>query len=215
MKKLWRFLNIPQVMLAHLAFWATVDLLQWGFYESLSKAEWASWVQAVGSVLAITFAFLIGQQQASATLQSVRDADALSAFRKFDSVLAVADEAQNYAKEVSKSFSQAHAHYLLLRITHSDQRIQIRLDALQAIPAHELGSYRAVSSFLALKNAVVDFHTAVTRAMRDFESSRPASGGILPTIEFDRTPIDLSLQTIANSIEVLHTERARLSNRVI
>jgi hypothetical protein len=55
------------VTFALLLFWATVDLIILGVKAELTKSDWASWVQAVGSVLAICVAlFLAGAQQRKA-----------------------------------------------------------------------------------------------------------------------------------------------------
>jgi hypothetical protein len=208
MRKIWKFLDSPLGLALNAGFWVLVNLLWWGFSENLTKVEWASWVQAIGSVGAITFAYFIGKQQAAATLQSVRDADRLAALRRYDSILAVADAALNYAKEIAKSFAPKQASYMHLRMTHSDQLMQNMMDSLQIIPAHEMGSYHAVSAFLTLRNAMHDFRGNVKRALAKFETS---DGMMEPVIEFDRTPIDLCIKKMNQCIEALRAERALLT----
>jgi hypothetical protein len=66
-----KWLNNPYVLGLLIVAGATVDLILWGFDADLNKSEWASWVQAVGSIAAIFGAFAIAASQDKKT----RDAE--------------------------------------------------------------------------------------------------------------------------------------------
>jgi putative Mn2+ efflux pump MntP len=53
MKRIWKWLTTPLLLLVYFLFWLVVDLLVLGRSYGLDAGEWASWVQAVGSILAI------------------------------------------------------------------------------------------------------------------------------------------------------------------
>lgn len=181
-----------------------------GLGSPLWTQEASGWAQAIGSVVAIGAAYYLGERQAQAALQTVHEADKVAATRKFDSVLAVADSAYNYAKQVSKAFSGKRASFLHLEILYSENFMSDVINALQVVPAHELGSYDAVTAMLALRNAMNDLHGNIKRAVQKCESE--AVGSIFPTsIEFDKTAIDLCLSKIEECLQSLHEERATIS----
>lgn len=103
--------NSPLVILVLLCTGAIVDLVLVGREFDLSKSDWASWVQAIGSIAAILFAYVLGEKQAKVAFASVREADKIAAQRKFDSILAVADSAKAYAEETYKCFSRTEVRY--------------------------------------------------------------------------------------------------------
>jgi hypothetical protein len=181
----------------------TVDFVTWSPLDS-------GWAQAIGAVAAIYFSYRAGLKQSHDALQTVREADRIAAQRKFDAVLAVVDTAEAYANRISGIFQNGYAIYLALSIQYSERFMSDLMDALQVIPAHELGSYETVSTFLTLRNAMHDLRTNVDRAGAKFESER--EGASYPhLIPFDRGGVDLCIKSIAKAAKLLHAARNDMS----
>ena len=63
MKKIWKWLNNSMVLSALLAVVLISCLISLGQRYELSKSDWASWVQAIGAILAIAGAFGVASWQ--------------------------------------------------------------------------------------------------------------------------------------------------------
>jgi hypothetical protein len=176
------------------------------FGEPMWSQEASGWAQAIGAVAAIYFSYRAGLKQGEDALKIVREADKIAAERKFDAVLAVVDTAEAYANRISGIFPDGSASYLALSIHYSERFMNDLMDALQVIPAHELGSYETVSAFLTLRNAMHDLRTNVDRARAKFENAR--EGASYPhLIRFDRGGVDLCIACIARAAKFLHDAR--------
>jgi hypothetical protein len=53
MTRIFRWLNTPFGLIIQISIWSTVDLIILGRSFSLDAGQWASWVQAIGSIAAI------------------------------------------------------------------------------------------------------------------------------------------------------------------
>jgi hypothetical protein len=108
----------------------------------LTASEWASWVQAVGSIAAILGAFALSnnqfKRQSALQLESEK--------RKFDACFAVVKNAAEHARVLREmvltqndpaSFKSAWVHQY-------SEIIQASVRSLRLLPAHELGSYDLV-----------------------------------------------------------------------
>jgi hypothetical protein len=74
MTRIVRWLNLPQVIAAFLAFGLITDLILVGRECGLSKSDWAAWVQAVGSIIAIAIAIWVPyKQKQDAAAADVKD----------------------------------------------------------------------------------------------------------------------------------------------
>jgi hypothetical protein len=192
-----------------LAFVAVLLFLR-TFGEPLWSQEASGWAQAIGAVAAIYFSYRAGQKQGEDALNTVREADKIAAERKFNAVLAVVDTAVSYAHRISDIFSEGSASYLDLCIRYSERFMSDLMDALQVIPAHELGSYETVSAFLTLRNAMHDLRTNVNGARAKFEDAR--EGDAYPhSIQFDRGGVDLCITAIESAAEFLHKARSNVA----
>jgi hypothetical protein len=168
--------------------------------------EAAGWVQAIGSIAAIWFAYLSGQKQARDALVAVREADKIAADRKLAAVLAVVDSAQRHAHETAKPFKDDKVSFLMLHIYYSNHLMTNMKQALETIPAHELGSYDAVSALLILRQSMNDLHGNVERAVAKFHAAESEGAGIPNSIEFQTAPIGLCIERIDACVQILHGE---------
>jgi hypothetical protein len=174
----------------------TIDFVTWSTVDS-------GWAQAIGAVAAIFFSYRAGLKQSKDALASVHAADKLATQRKFESVVAVVDSTKAYAERVSTAFYDGRADFLTLHIEYSDHFMQNVINTLQIIPAHELGSYEAVTALLIVRNAATDFRGNVLRALDTFDRYEREKGGLPLSIKFDAAALDLCLHRITWGAESL------------
>ena len=207
MQKLHKIVEVALLLMVAVPAIAGILYFLRFFGPPLWSQEGSGWAQAIGAVAAIWFSYQAGKKQADDALDTVREADKLSAQRRFDAVLAVADASRAYAQEVCKAFAPDRVSYLHLRICYAEQLMQNIMDSLQAVPAHELGSYQAVSAMLTLRHALNDFRGNVQRAIAIFDVPEDGIGRV-GVARFERTAIDLCLSKIDECVQCLHDERA-------
>jgi hypothetical protein len=136
----------------------------------LWSQEAAGWAQATGAIVAIVFSYFAGKRQSEDALDAIKVADKIAANRKLSAVLAVVDSAQRHAKEAAKPFKDDKVNYLMLELYYSNHLMISIKQALETIPAHELGSYDAVSALLILRQSVNDLHGNIERAAAKFNA---------------------------------------------
>lgn len=73
MKRIWKWLTTPLLLLVYLVFWLVVDLIILGRLNGLDAGQWASWVQAVGSILAIAGGAWAALHTIASARKSVQD----------------------------------------------------------------------------------------------------------------------------------------------
>ena len=208
MKTIVKWLNNPVVLTILLITGVVIDLVLLGRAYCLDKSEWAAWVQAVGSIVAIFLAFLIGERQATAALRSVREADRLVAVRRYDAVVALAQSAQTFGTNTGAIFRDGGFALMELDIKYQDAIMEDLIDALKAIPAHELGSHGAVLLLISLRKAMVDLRGNVLRAREKAMNQRNAETGAMPFwYEWSAVPIELCVTKINRCAERLGNER--------
>lgn len=124
-------------------------LIRWGIREDLKAADWASWVQAFGSIGAIVGAWIIGRAQSKSALEhalQLRDREHVERVRALFPIAARAFElVQDLEREPCDSYYQ---------ITYSESSFRTCLKALAAIPLHELGSYALVQGYMEMQQAL-------------------------------------------------------------
>jgi hypothetical protein len=113
-----------------------------GFLVGLSKSDWASWVQAIGSIGAIAGAFYLGERQAKVAERARREL-----------VVAVAEFAFDAAQDTVRFFlydpdrKRIDSDYLFTRLADG-------LVALRAVPLHEVGSAEAIKAIIKLRRVI-------------------------------------------------------------
>jgi hypothetical protein len=125
-----------------------------GSYFELNKGEWASWVQAIGSIAAIAGAFAIANRQIRAASEEAKASIVRMAERRREAIKVIVEHAEGEAAAIEK---------LVLPIAGTSDENPIRLigysfketaSSLAAIPYHELDSANEVSALLGLRTAL-------------------------------------------------------------
>jgi hypothetical protein len=210
LQKLEKVIEVLLLLVVGLpAFLGILVFLQLGG-DILWSEKASGWAQAIGAVAAIYFSYRSGLKQSEDALKNVYAADRLAARRKFDAVLAVVDTAEEYAMRLSTIFGPHSVSFLGLCIEYSERYMNDVLDSLQVIPAHELGSYETVSSFLSFRNTMHDLRTNVERVKAKFDASSHGAS-FEAWIPFDRSPIDLCLANLKQTSRSLHAARGDIA----
>ncbi|WP_330113972.1 hypothetical protein SA496_14460 [Pseudomonas sp. JS3066] len=109
----------------------------------LTASELASWVQAVGSIAAILGAFMISHRQLERQ-QTERDRESKS---KAEAFYAVVENAAKYSEAVRELVSVKRPPgvvFIMIWKKYLAHEIGLSIKGLEAMPAHELGSYKLV-----------------------------------------------------------------------
>lgn len=77
------------------------------------------------------------------------------------------------------------------RTNYSHEQMKNIVDALQIIPAHELVSYRAVSTLLTLRDAMRVLYNNVEQALEKCRTSKPPLDISDGTVSFTSSHIEL------------------------
>lgn len=183
-------------------------LVSWGFKYDLDKSEWASWVQAVGSIVALLFAFLLGERQAKATLEGVREANRIDARRRYDAIVALAESAEEYTSRIGAIFHDGGFGYLELKIKYQESIMLDLIDALKSVSALDLGSYNAIFALASLRTAMVDFKGNVDRARADLEKHKNEERNSYPPWHtWNATALELCTKQVARAAQGLRDHR--------
>jgi hypothetical protein len=86
--------------------------------------------------------------------------------------------------------------------------MESHIAALEAIPAHELGSYDAVSALMGLRQSIHFFHGNVERARKMIKESTDQQGGPTNLFDFDGAGIDICIDTNEECVTALHSALA-------
>jgi hypothetical protein len=125
-----------------------------GSYFCLDKSEWASWVQAIGSILAIVGAVEVGRRQIKAmreeAIESVERADR----RRSEAIKAIVAHARTEAVSLKAHATSGYFSITQITVKLPTYTFEETLAALGAIPFHELRSYDVVSALLGLQSSL-------------------------------------------------------------
>ena len=81
-----------------LAISATAALISWGLAAGLDKSEWASWVQAVGSIAAILVAFRLGAKQSKDAIAAIVFGYDHATYRKYQAYSVIVQAALRHSE---------------------------------------------------------------------------------------------------------------------
>jgi hypothetical protein len=192
------------ISISLLAFVGTLLLLR--TVGSLWSQEASGWAQAIGGVAAIGAAYVFGERQANAALIAVREADRVLVDRRNASILAVVDATQAYCIQAAKAFNDGKVSGMHLRLSYTKKTMESHIAALESIPAHELGSYDAVSAFMGLRQSVHFFYGNVERARKKVEEAVDPETGRSPNVhDFGTTGIEICLRKNIECVDGLHS----------
>jgi len=114
----------------------------------------ASWVQAVGSIASIWGAFAISNRQQKTQVKLAERV----AREKADSLYAVIENAFKSTFTFGERLQSKPSEVVFKEAWHLIYRQQLEssVDSLSKLPAHELGGYEAVGSYIAVMGALTD-----------------------------------------------------------
>lgn len=145
-------------------------LLWLGLKFELGKSDWASWVQALGSIAAIAGAWLIGKiQSKTAYVHALR----LRERERYDRMHAVFPIATRAHELITELDTEPFDLYYKDRYSAASFRVCIK--AIEAIPLHELGNFGLVEGYMEMQQALeAAAHAAAKRL--ELGESRYAQG---------------------------------------
>ncbi|WP_159814889.1 hypothetical protein [Pseudomonas sp. 18058] len=144
------WLSVSNVVLGLSALFVLVLLVK---RSELTSGELASWVQAVGSILAIVGALAVGRSQsATQNAVAVEQINHQIAAKKQEvtdraiAFLAVVDCAATLCNAIYETVAEDQSIEMMKAVwnTHLKEVTQANLHALRGIPVYELGSYELV-----------------------------------------------------------------------
>lgn len=154
-EKAWKWVGLAAMCLMVLvsAFVAVRWISQLSFWCKIDSG----WTQAIGGIVAIVAAFIVGERQSNTALKAIHHAAELERTRARESILAITDAAKGFAHGTKGIVFPSGFDSEKLEREHLDTRHQHVVDALGAIPLHEIGSFDAVIAIIDMKAALAGF----------------------------------------------------------
>ena len=114
----------------------------------------ANWVQAVGSILAIVGAYLVGERQARATLLATEEAHRLGEHARREGMFSVIKAAHSRAKQIEAALDDDNPPLNMIEVYHPSL-VDSLVDLMAKMPISELGSDQAINSFIIFSGQFV------------------------------------------------------------
>lgn len=134
----------------------------------LTKDSWPGWVQAIGSIAALGVAIFVMSRQNRHAAHLVASADKRALIRRTQAAAAILDSAdikiRNASKLIAISLTGSDTSFIRMTITTAKFVILDAQGAVRAIPAHELGSYKLVSSL----NKIIGTLTTIDKSFEEW-----------------------------------------------
>lgn len=139
-------------------------LIMTGSHFELTKSDWAAWVQAIGSIVAIGGAVWLTQRQIDAQAKVALDArkQANNALRAV--VDGAAKQFLNLEPVMDVGNSDDFGLYSFMS-AYEEQSFTDAINALETVRLIDLGSYELVEAIAGMKAGMVDLRHAVREAM--------------------------------------------------
>ncbi|MCE3606910.1 hypothetical protein LXA47_25375 [Massilia sp. P8910] len=147
MKKFLRIIMSPWLLLLCTSSVVIYRAVELGSSYGLSVSEWASWVQSVGSIIALLVAIYVMSRQNAHARRLIVQGDQLAVSRRAAAVHAVvahADTRLTTAMRLTTEpapSTQSEIVTLTRSLGHSAEMLRAMQRTVGAIPVHELGSY--------------------------------------------------------------------------
>jgi hypothetical protein len=110
------------------------------------SSDWAAWVQAVGSIVAIFGAYFVGERQSRATLRAAHETHQLAERTRREGIFAVIQAAHARAKEFEGALDDETR--LKMHDVYHPSLIDSLVELMAKLPVSELGSYQAINAFI-------------------------------------------------------------------
>jgi len=155
MTTILKWLNNAYVLGSLLALGVVVDLVAWGFAADLNKSEWASWVQAIGSILAIVGSFWIGRSQIEAQTRLAKQARKDVLNDRHATIQGALDRAFQVCLNVDEYIRNPEKEPVRPRVfSYIKAQVPAAQRLLDEIPLFELGSDVLVYTVLDFKSVM-------------------------------------------------------------
>lgn len=122
---------------------AVLTIHVWGW----NSGNVASWVQAVGSILAIIGAYIVGERQSGATLRATQEAHRLGERSRREGMFSVLKTAHSFAKVIDAALADESKPLKMYDVYHPSL-IDSLVDLMSKLPVSELGSDEAIGAFV-------------------------------------------------------------------
>ena len=163
----------------------------------LTAAEWAAWVQAAGSIIALVVAIFVMSRQNRHAAKLIADADRLTTLRRAQSVHALVLRA---AKQLTNVRRQAE----IVPVTASDlvlTKVQLKISIeitgellgnLKAIPTYDLGSFDMAEGV----HRIIEAASTIMTTLRAIEPE-PSQVGASHVVESNRSMLEMAGRGVA------------------
>jgi hypothetical protein len=149
--KLWQVL--PTVIIAFIAGY----FFKWLTKEhSITDAETAIWLAALGTICAIVGAFVLGERQIYALWKTSAAADEQYVGKKRASILAMATAAYSAMDRLDSQYGNTLQERMRVRVAYHGDTFASLIEALAAIPIHEFESVEAATAMAGLKKNMIE-----------------------------------------------------------
>lgn len=151
----WNTRVIRYPMLASAVIFALVIT---GLVCDLTKSDWSSWVQAVGSVAAIVGAFFFGRSQSIRDRENALHLAQVANKEKWSTVKAIIDNLYRQCRDVAPGFANEEEEFgnIAFVLSYNKDQFDEAVKLVESIPLFELNSE-------ALARCVIDFRRNARR----------------------------------------------------
>jgi truncated hemoglobin YjbI len=144
---------LPTIIIAFIAGY----FFNWLIKEHLLSSDYLfTWLGASTTIAAIVGAFVLGVRQNHILCEHVFQADAQSMDRKRTSFLVMASAANSTIVRLSDHYRNTHQDRMRIRAVYHSDTFASLIEALAAIPVHELDSLEAAVALAGLKKNMLD-----------------------------------------------------------
>ncbi|WP_338678943.1 hypothetical protein OPV09_17590 [Janthinobacterium sp. TB1-E2] len=137
-----------------------------------ASADAASWVQAIGTVVALFATYFFGERQAQHALRTATTIQDREHARKKSAFLAICLVARDNADCIGRVFSEKPYDPFRRFVEYQESATNDIVKALRAIPVHDVGSASATTALLNLTQDLSMLIIWIEAFDRDFESVR-------------------------------------------
>lgn len=124
------------------------------FTDPIRSQTYAAWSQAVGAIVAIVGAYVVGERQGKVALTNAVQLDTIVERKRIASILAIAKAANSRAKSIGQIFAGDEVNFERYFTEYHPSILESLSGALSAIPVHQLGSADAAIAMLDLRDSL-------------------------------------------------------------
>jgi hypothetical protein len=144
---------LPTIIIAFIAGY----FFSWLMKEHLLSSDVLfTWLGAFTTIAAIVGAFVLGERQNHILCEHALHADTQSTGKKHASFLVIAGAANSAMTRLSDHYRNTHQDRIRIRAVYHSDTFASLIEALAAIPVHELDSLEAAVALAGLKKNMLD-----------------------------------------------------------